>query len=305
MSNVELRIERTDGGNVVPGANVVFNNVALMTGISYNPATGVITFLQAGTYIVNWLVVTQTSISMNGSVFALSSSVGDFIQGNSNLKAGEVSGFGKLIVTTPGETLSLRNASTASVVYSSLVPIKAALHCLKNFQATLDLLAQPATLDLLARPATLDLSAQPATLDLSAQPAILDLSARLATLDLSARLATLDLLARLATLDLSARLATLDLSAQPATLDLLARLATLDLLARLATLDLSAQPVTLALLARLATLDLLAQPATLDLWPDWRHWTHWPDWRHWPYWPDRRHWTHWPDRRHWPYRPHW
>jgi len=126
--SIELRIERTIAGSVSPGANVIFDLNPLLSGnISYNPATGVITFNETGTYIINWFVVTQTTFSSNGVVFALSSSTGDFIEGNSHLVTGEVSGFGIINVAAPGKTLSLVNATTQDIVYSSIVPVKASL----------------------------------------------------------------------------------------------------------------------------------------------------------------------------------
>ena len=126
--SIELRIERTIAGSVAPGANVIFDLNPLLSGnISYNPVTGVITFNETGTYIINWFVVTQATFSSDGVVFALSSSTGDFIEGNSHLVTGEVSGFGIIDVVVPGKTLSLVNATTEDIVYSSIVPVKASL----------------------------------------------------------------------------------------------------------------------------------------------------------------------------------
>ena len=126
--NIELNIERTLDSNVLPGANVIFDNNILQSGdVSYNNATGVITFNQPGSYIVNWSVVTETTLSDVGVVFALSSSTGDFIRGDSIQKTGEVTGFGIIHVVASGETLSLVNATSDDIFYSSIVPIKASL----------------------------------------------------------------------------------------------------------------------------------------------------------------------------------
>ncbi len=89
--------------------------------------TGVITFNEAGRYILNWWVAAQSSQSVNGAVFAFSSSQNDFLEGNSPLKTGEVVGTGILEVVAAPVTAWLVNASTAEYYYSAYVPIKATL----------------------------------------------------------------------------------------------------------------------------------------------------------------------------------
>ncbi|HAK74340.1 MAG TPA: hypothetical protein DCP36_13670, partial [Sporomusaceae bacterium] len=95
MSNIALQIERTTAGSVVDGANVIFETVVYSSGnISYNDITGIITFNEPGRYFLNWWVATQSIASACGVVFSLSSSQGDFLDGNSPSKLGVVPGVG-------------------------------------------------------------------------------------------------------------------------------------------------------------------------------------------------------------------
>lgn len=128
MSNIALQIERLTAGNVPTEANVVFETIVYSAGnISYNNITGVITFNEPGRYFVNWWVATQAISSNNGIVFSLSSSQGDFLEGNSPSKTDVVPGVGIIDVIAAPVTLSLVNTSNALVYYSAIVPVKATL----------------------------------------------------------------------------------------------------------------------------------------------------------------------------------
>jgi hypothetical protein len=60
MSDIALQIERSTSGSVSVGSNVIFNTVVYSAGnISYNSVTGVITFNEAGRYVINWWAATQ------------------------------------------------------------------------------------------------------------------------------------------------------------------------------------------------------------------------------------------------------
>ena len=128
MSDIALQIERTITGSVVASANVIFDSTVYLAGnISYNNITGVITFNEAGRYLINWWVATQTTTSTNGAVFALSSSIGDFLEGVSPIKTGEVVGVGIINVVTAPVTVSLVNASNNTIFYAINVPLTATL----------------------------------------------------------------------------------------------------------------------------------------------------------------------------------
>lgn len=126
--SISLQVERLTAGSVQPNANVIFDSVVLSSGnISYDNATGVITIQEAGRYEFDWWVATQSSPSTIGAGFALVSSQGDTIIGNSPLKTGEVVGVGIIEVVTAPVTAELRNSSGAVIYYSNVVPVQASL----------------------------------------------------------------------------------------------------------------------------------------------------------------------------------
>lgn len=126
--DIVLQIERLIAGFVDPGDNVVFDGIVFSNGnITYNTTTGVITFNDPGRYAINWWVATQSSMATDGAVFALSSSQGDLLEGNSPIKTGQVNGIGVIEVVTAPVTLSLINASNAPYFYSPIVPVVASL----------------------------------------------------------------------------------------------------------------------------------------------------------------------------------
>ncbi|MDW2796260.1 collagen-like protein, partial [Clostridium boliviensis] len=124
MPNNALQIELNSATSVASGANVLFDTIVYLSGnITYNPVTGVITFLEAGRYVIDWWLATQASQSTNGTSFALSSSQGDLLEGNSPIKTGEVFGVSIIEVAAAPVTVSLVNISTATVFFSQIVPL--------------------------------------------------------------------------------------------------------------------------------------------------------------------------------------
>lgn len=128
MSDIALQIDRSVTGSVAAASNVIFDTVVFSAGnISYNNITGVITFNEAGRYVINWWVATQASESLIGAAFALSSSQGDLLAGNSPVKTGGVVGMGIIEVAAAPVTVSLINNSAVTIFFSSIVPLKASL----------------------------------------------------------------------------------------------------------------------------------------------------------------------------------
>ena len=126
--SISLQVERLTAGTVESNTNVIFDSTLISIGnISYNNATGVITIQEAGTYEFDWWVATQSSVSTIGAGFSLVSSQGDVIIGNSPIKTGEVVGVGVIEVLTAPVTVELRNSSSATIYYSTVVPVKASL----------------------------------------------------------------------------------------------------------------------------------------------------------------------------------
>lgn len=128
MANIALQVERLASGSVATGANVVFDTTVFSAGnIVYDPGTGLITFNEAGRYLVEWWVATQSAPASTGAIFAISSSQGDFLEGNSPAKTGQVEGVGIIEVVSAPIAFSLVNASPATFSYASAVPVKATL----------------------------------------------------------------------------------------------------------------------------------------------------------------------------------
>ena len=126
--SISLQVERLTAGTVESNTNVIFDSTLISIGnISYNNATGVITIQEAGTYEFDWWVATQSSVSTIGAGFSLVSSQGDVIICNSPIKTGEVVGVGVIEVVTTPVTVELRNSSSATIYYSTVVPVKASL----------------------------------------------------------------------------------------------------------------------------------------------------------------------------------
>ena len=128
MSDTVLQIERLVDGTVGVNENVIFDSIVVISdSVSYNSATGTITLLQPGRYEFDWWVDTQSSASSNGVGFALVSSQGDILVGNSPIKTGEVVGVGIIVVTEAPVTVELKNNSTESVYFPTIVPVKSSL----------------------------------------------------------------------------------------------------------------------------------------------------------------------------------
>lgn len=126
--NETLQIGRTISGSVAANANVIFDEIVYSSGdITYDTGTGIITLNEPGRYIFDWWVATQSSLSQIGAVFALSSSQGDLLDGNSPIKTGEVYGLGVIEVVAAPVTVSLINTTTETIYYSSITPLTANL----------------------------------------------------------------------------------------------------------------------------------------------------------------------------------
>ena len=128
MANEALQLELNAAPSIVSGAAVIFNTVVYANGnIGYDNATGVITLQEAGRYEFAWWTSTQTSAIPYGVSFALSSSQGDLLRGNSPIKTGEVVGFGIIDASTVPVTVQLINDGGMTTFLSQPVPLQASL----------------------------------------------------------------------------------------------------------------------------------------------------------------------------------
>lgn len=128
MGNIALQIECTDPGNIAPEENVIFNIISHSAGnIAYDNTTGIITFQEAGKYVINWFAVIQSSNYPNGVILAFTSPDGTGLTGNTNTKTGEVVGNGIIEITTVPASFMLKNTGSGNYYYSDVVPVKASL----------------------------------------------------------------------------------------------------------------------------------------------------------------------------------
>jgi len=126
MSNTALGLILTLSGSVDSDSNVIFEPAEPTSDkMEYDSVTGIITFNEPGTYLLNWWIATET-VPHGKIEFALSTSQGDYIRGSSPLKTGQISGYGSIDVTA-GTTLSLINASEYNIVFSRGTKVKAYL----------------------------------------------------------------------------------------------------------------------------------------------------------------------------------
>ena len=126
--SISLQLERASAGSLDPNANIIFDQVKQQSGnISYDNNTGEITLQEPGTYIFNWCAAVQSALSQRGVGLALISSQGDFCEGCSPVRSGEVVGFATIGVQTAPVTIALRNTDHIFFFYSSQTSAKASL----------------------------------------------------------------------------------------------------------------------------------------------------------------------------------
>jgi len=116
---------------VDPGATLAFDEIVssegLGTYIDYDINTGIITFLEAGYYYIDWYVAPQFGLTTNGSNWAIQTYMsGLSFTGSSHAKVSVTTGFA-LINAEAGETAQLVNVSDGALYLSNVVESKAGL----------------------------------------------------------------------------------------------------------------------------------------------------------------------------------
>jgi len=134
MANSCLYVSRTASGSITSANNMLFDTTIYNTGgISYNSTSGVITINESGVFHINWWLALQNAInSSSGAIFALISSTGDTLYGDTPLKTSSFSGIGVINVETTPVTVSLKNMGTGNAYMSSTLPVKAMLSITKE-----------------------------------------------------------------------------------------------------------------------------------------------------------------------------
>lgn len=131
VSFIELeKILPVGEGTVVPvNGTLVFDAIVSSDGtsISYDSGTGVLTFNDAGYYYIDWYVAPQFGITIDGSNWAIQTSISNLtFTGSSHTKVSVTTGFA-IINAVAGETARLVNVSSGALTLSEVVQSKAAL----------------------------------------------------------------------------------------------------------------------------------------------------------------------------------
>lgn len=131
VSFIELeKILPVGEGTVVPvNGTLVFDAIVSSDGtsISYDSGTGMLTFNDAGYYYIDWYVAPQFGITIDGSNWAIQTSISNLtFTGSSHTKVSVTTGFA-IINAVAGETARLVNVSSGALTLSEVVQSKAAL----------------------------------------------------------------------------------------------------------------------------------------------------------------------------------
>ena len=125
MAGLGLQLQNTTPLIVSANAAVLFNEILVNsdTNVTYNPADGMITFINAGQYYVSWFVTVKTALGVFGPSFSVvtNETPSSSYTAGSGIKNGEI--FGSAVLTvTAGFSISLRNELATEVTLSDVVP---------------------------------------------------------------------------------------------------------------------------------------------------------------------------------------
>ena len=138
MAGLGLQLQNTTPLIVSANAAVLFNEILVNsdTNVTYNPADGMITFINAGQYYVSWFVTVKTALGVFGPSFSVvtNETPSSSYTAGSGIKNGEI--FGSAVLTvTAGFSISLRNELATEVTLSDVVPVNAGFILLNSGSA--------------------------------------------------------------------------------------------------------------------------------------------------------------------------
>ena len=133
MAGLGLQLQNTTPLIVSANAAVLFSEILVNsdTNVTYNPADGMITFINAGQYYVSWFVTVKTALGVFGPSFSVvtNETPSSSYTAGSGIKNGEI--FGSAVLTvTAGFNISLRNELATEVTLSDVVPVNAGISVL-------------------------------------------------------------------------------------------------------------------------------------------------------------------------------
>ena len=123
-------LAKTNDDIIWPGGTLIFDQVVSSEGsqIYYDPATGIIGFLDPGYYYIDWFVAPQFGLTTDGSNWAIQTLMsGLSFVGSSHTRVSVTTGFAIIHAEESGEEARLVNVSSNSLTLSKVVQNKAGL----------------------------------------------------------------------------------------------------------------------------------------------------------------------------------
>lgn len=133
MPGLGLQLQNTVPLDIPSGDTIIFNETLVDSdsGISYDPITGTVTFLDDGQYYVSWFVVVKTALGVQGVNVSVVTNemIPKYYTAGSNFKNGEIFGSALLTVNN-GFSISLQNQSASDVSLAESVQVNAGISVL-------------------------------------------------------------------------------------------------------------------------------------------------------------------------------
>lgn len=124
--NILFQLELLSNIVIPPTGSVLFDHILFPnTDIVYDSLTGTITVNAVGKFVINWWVATQSSLDTGGPIFALTTSDGQLITGNSPQKTAQVTGMGIIDIASVPTTIRLVCNNPNPLYLSDTTPVKA------------------------------------------------------------------------------------------------------------------------------------------------------------------------------------
>lgn len=129
LEGIQAELTGAEGGLFPDGENIIFNTVVNDTteSISYDPATGVFTISEPGTYKVDWWVSSDgagPAVTVN---YTLEMNDAPYTTVSSPIVSGQTSGSALVTVDSAPATIALVNSTGDDIFIPSFTPVQAGI----------------------------------------------------------------------------------------------------------------------------------------------------------------------------------